>query len=47
MGVVSTSNSKPNENTGDFFIQLSEHHLQHLNNKHTVFGQVVEGIEIL
>ncbi len=46
-GVVSTSNTRHNQNTGDFFIQLAEEPLQHLNNKHTVFGQVVEGFEVL
>eukprot|EP01016_Furgasonia_blochmanni_P031587 TRINITY_DN3261_c0_g1_i3.p1 TRINITY_DN3261_c0_g1~~TRINITY_DN3261_c0_g1_i3.p1 ORF type:complete len:559 (-),score=112.96 TRINITY_DN3261_c0_g1_i3:238-1914(-) len=47
MGIVSTANLGPNKNSSDFFITLANRNLDHLNNKHTVFGQVAEGLEAL
>jgi len=44
-GVVSMANSGPNTNQSQFFILYKS--APHLNNKHTVFGEVVGGLETL
>ena len=48
-GLVATANLGPHLNSSAFFITLqsSDQELKELKNKHTVFGQVVEGFEIL
>ena len=47
IGLVGTSNSGPNLNNSEFFITLTKSHLSSLNGKHTVFGKVEEGLEVL
>ncbi|EGR34357.1 protein kinase domain protein [Ichthyophthirius multifiliis] len=47
IGVVSTSNQFKNQNNSEFFITLSEQKLKHLDGKHSIFGQISEGFEIL
>jgi peptidyl-prolyl cis-trans isomerase-like 4 len=47
LGTLSTANLGPNLNTSTFFIQLTERNLPYLNDKHTVFGKVEEGFEVL
>jgi peptidyl-prolyl cis-trans isomerase-like 4 len=53
-GLIGTANNGPNMNTSDvsdwlkkFFITLTDEHLQALNGKHTIFGIVVEGLDVL
>lgn len=47
IGVVATANPGPNMNTSSFYIQLTNKHLLSLNNKHTIFGKVEEGLDVL
>ena len=44
-GAISMANSGPNTNGSQFFIAHSPQ--SHLNGKHTVFGKVTKGLEII
>ena len=46
-GLLATANAGPNLNDSNFFITLSSENLERLNGKHTIFGELAEGQDVL
>lgn len=46
-GLIGTANLGPNLNHSEFFITLTDDHLAALNGKHSIFGIVAEGLDVL
>ena len=46
-GLISTANLGPNLNNSTFFITLTNVNLIYQNEKHTIFGKIEEGLEII
>ena len=46
MGTVAMANKKENMNGSQFYITLRDN-ISFLDKKHTIFGQVVEGMDVL
>lgn len=46
---MATANEGPNLNTSSFFVTLRPdgNEIKEFKNKHTIFGQVVEGLDVL
>jgi peptidyl-prolyl cis-trans isomerase-like 4 len=44
-GLLCMANQGPNTNTSQFFITLRDNDLEYLQDKHTIFGIVAEGLD--
>jgi peptidyl-prolyl cis-trans isomerase-like 4 len=46
-GLVASANISPDLNASSFFITLTEKPIESMFKKHTIFGEVAEGIDVL
>ena len=46
-GLIATANIGPDLNTSTFYITLTSNNLISLNNKHTIFGSLTKGFDVL
>ena len=46
-GALSMAHAGPNTGGSQFFIVLNESNCKHLDRKHTVFGKVTEGLDVV
>jgi len=46
-GALSMAHAGPNTGGSQFFVVLQRSHTTHLDGKHTVFGKVIEGMDII
>lgn len=46
-GVIAMANSGPNTNGSQFFVTVSGSDSSNLNGRHTVFGKVIEGMDVV
>jgi len=46
-GLVATANPGPNLNNSQFYVTLVDQELTYLDNKHTIFGKIVEGLDVV
>ena len=47
VGALSMAHAGRNTGGSQFFMVLSESNTRHLNGKHTVFGQIVQGLDVM
>lgn len=47
LGTLAMANGGPNLNASQFYITLSDSHIDYLDGKHTIFGRVAEGLDYL
>jgi peptidyl-prolyl cis-trans isomerase B (cyclophilin B) len=47
LGALSMANAGPNTNGSQFFVVLNPANCKHLNGKHTVFGKVIDGMNVV
>jgi peptidyl-prolyl cis-trans isomerase B (cyclophilin B) len=47
VGALSMAHAGPNTGGSQFFMVLSESNTRHLNGVHTVFGKIVEGLDVM
>jgi cyclophilin family peptidyl-prolyl cis-trans isomerase len=46
-GVIAMANSGPDTNGSQFFITVSDSDVEYLNGRHTVFGEVIDGMDVV